>query len=153
MTAPDRPPVLQLWELDQPLEPVQFVKDGPSYAFLPIDGIGQQLALGLDGKPYQERLATMVMIVRRCLPEAPADLVAALTYQKLDLLIALASQQARTVEEYLGKFSAEADTASTSATPSATPSPASPRRSTGRPRKSGGNPTGGPSTTGCSSTR
>jgi hypothetical protein len=117
-------PVLQLWALDQPLEPVQFVKDGPSYAMLPIDGVAEQLAVAMVAMEPGEKRGQMVAIVRRCLPEAPAELVEVLTIEKLDLLIALASRQVRTVEEYLGKFSAGAAGGSTSATPSATPSPA-----------------------------
>jgi hypothetical protein len=120
----EQPPVLQLWALDQPLEPVQFVQDGPSYPMLSIDGVGEQIAYAMAGQSAAEKRESMVQLVRRIVPAAPPEMIEALTLEKLDLLIALASRQVRTVEEYMGKFRAEAGAASTSATPSATPSPA-----------------------------
>jgi hypothetical protein len=120
----EQPPVLQLWALDQPLEPVQFVQDGPSYPMLSIDGMGEQIAYAMADQTAMEKRDSMVQLVRRIVPEAPSELIDALTFEKLDLLIALASRQVRTVEEYMGKFRAEAGAASTSATPSGIPSPA-----------------------------
>jgi hypothetical protein len=136
---------LNLHDLDTPLEPVRFVKDGPEYAFHPIDGIGQQLLISTTGAEPEVRRKALYDIVAGCIPEAPRDLIDRLTYDKVDLLLALAGKAVKSVEEWMDLYAGKAEATgevSASATPSPIPSPGSPRRSASGQKRSGAVPTG-----------
>ncbi len=119
------PKPLDLASLDTALQPVRFVAGGPEYAFRPLDGACEQLLRSLAVESgYDEKRKVFEEVVARCIPDAPREEIAALRFWKLDLLVTLAGEAVRTVEEYMGKFrpGPEAE-ASPSETRSDTPSP------------------------------